>query len=175
MQVDLPLIPRGASKTSNDGRPRVAATPCTPDERAKASAANLWSILTSKDDTYKETAPCIDNFASKHPQDRLSAPFGMFDIRMGAIGMFDTRMDAIGMPAELESKDVPYVHANSLTGHGNERAEYHERDHEEHRTVICDVPIACTPKDGMYPGLNEMVVDHDIYAEQDDERHYWDA
>ena len=105
--------------------------------------------------------------------------------------MFDTRMEAIGMPAELDNTEVPYVHANSLTGQGNERAEYPQREVKEHRTVIYDDAWKPTKTEEWYAGLNEMVVDqefddenqaasmnhmvvdHDVY--NDDEEWYWDA
>lgn len=78
------------------------------------------------------------------------------------------------MPTELDSTEVPYVHANALTGQGNERAEHPQREVEEHRTVICDSPLSMTfNSEELNVGLNELVVDHDV--SEADEQRYWDA
>lgn len=165
VQVDLPLRVQEVPKAPAPAQEVVEASTSSSDEQTEVSAANLWRILTSKNDTYKEVAadPCMDSFAAKRPHDFLSPP----------MAMFDTRVEVIGMPAELESTEIPYVHANSLTGQGNVRAECPGRENEEHRTVICDSPMALTPTEEIYAGMSEMVMD---YADEDeDNRRYWDA
>lgn len=166
VQVDLPPPTQRQPTTPVENKHETSQNfNHTPKDDAEASAANLWSILTSNEATQKEagTDPYIESFGLHH----AGPP------RSGSPRVFDTRMEAIGMPAELESTEVPYVHANSLTGQGNERAEYPGRVVEEHRTVVCDTPWPATPMEDMYPGLNEMVVDH-AFNERD-ERRYWDA
>lgn len=174
VQVDLPPRPDDHSEPARCAELPDKAAPTEQAHATEASAANLWRILTSKDDAYKEVVadPYTTSFATRHPQDPLSHPHGIFD----------TRMEAIGMPTELDNTEIPYFHANSLTGHGNERASYPQREVEEHRTVIYDSPMAMTPQEEMFVGLNEMVVDPDFGRSgacdggaSEEERRHWDA
>lgn len=172
--MDLPPKPKELSEPARCTELPDKAASMNQADSTEASAANLWRILTSTDDTYKEvtTDPYATSFAVRHPQDPFSHPHHIFD----------TRMEAIGMPTDLDIAETPYVHANSLTGHGNERARYPRREVEEHRTAICDSPMAMTPRGVMFAGLNEMVVDRDFGratacdgGASEEERRYCDA
>ncbi|KAK5128424.1 hypothetical protein LTR85_003092 [Meristemomyces frigidus] len=62
-------------------------------------------------------------------------------------------------PAELQGKEVPYIHANSLTGHSNEVTLSPYAD--EHPT-LSDSGVSFTPLASPPIGLNEMMVDYDV-------------
>ena len=165
-QVDLPIKP------SKIPRPVERVAEVTEDVRSEnhdqieASAANLWRILTTKDEK-------PDSFVSD-PYAQLRASKYFLRPPTPEHRVYDTRMESIGAPVELDSTEVPYVHANSLTGEGNERASYTQRVIEDHTTVIYTSPINVTPPaDEMLEGLNEMVVDHDMYHVE--EKRYHDA
>lgn len=165
VQVGLPQKPEDTTRSVDHTQQVVHALEPNIDEQIEASAANLWRILTSNDKPARilEADPYLNSLAVKHSRTPLPSP----------LALYDTRMKVIGMPAELDSAQVPYIHANSLTGEGNERAEYPQREMEDHQTVIYDSPMALTPTERMYTGLNEMVIDHGVYDE--DDGRYWDA
>lgn len=81
-------------------------------ESHQPSAANLWNILAHCGREVIETASelkmcyCKDEEADVEP-----LPVPVFNGQLG--------------PFELASSDVPYVHANTLTGYANETAAHH--------------------------------------------------
>ncbi|KAK3116382.1 hypothetical protein LTR53_003302 [Teratosphaeriaceae sp. CCFEE 6253] len=116
------------------------------------SAANLWNILA-------DPAPCHTNSAC----DPYLASFKLTsdddDPYLAAWqGYIDTTEPAQG-PFELDGREVPYVHANSLTGHSNEG---HQLRYPEELPGMADSAVCFTPLASPPLGLNEMMVDYDI-------------
>lgn len=189
VQVDLSAKPISAQQAVNTTELLPNDVDSTVDEEIEASAANLWRILTSKDKPVRsvELDPSFDSFATKDSRDSFSMPHRMFDTRMASIWMpAELEGDQTPFPpaeldststtyitAALDATDTGHVHANSLTGKGNERTDYPQREIAKHRTVICDSTLSIPPTEDIYTGLNDMVVDHDFY--DDDEKRYWNA
>jgi len=63
-------------------------------------------------------------------------------------------------PAELDGRELPYVHANSLTGYTNEivLSPYAEEHPHVRQPVARFMPLASPPI-----GLNELMVDYDVF------------
>lgn len=104
-----------------------------------AYAANLWRIL-NEDSILTEERVVEDER-------------GIYNLRSS----WDDSEDSGGVPiyqaecqpliAELDSKEIPYVHLNSLTGHANETGEYHSAtDHDLIDSGLCHAGIFATPR-----------------------------
>ena len=130
-------------------------------EVSDAYAANLWQILSPPKPETRSQQPdlYLENFFYRPVHDMFTAPYGKFD----------HQLDCIGTSVELDGKQIPFVHINSLTGHANERAQYPVRSSDED-TVIYESPRNMTPAPEPGPGLNELVVD--LYS---DDETYTDA
>ncbi|KAK5169420.1 uncharacterized protein LTR77_005396 [Saxophila tyrrhenica] len=122
-------------------------------EAAEASAANLWRILTSPELPPRDAnnEPYLDSFAYRPTEDVFTAPHDHYDHRLETVG---------AAPLELDSTEVPYVHANSLTGHANERGNDAVPASEPEMFVFDDHQESMPLGWSSY-GLNELMVDHD--------------
>lgn len=120
------------------------------DEESKKSAANLWKILASTEFSVHgdDNDLYTRNFLYKPPDDVDVAPRGIHD----------DRLEPFDMPIELDSTAVPYVHANSLTGHANERGSEPFPTSEED-VVLFEEPVSLAGIQEHLGGLNEMVMD----------------
>lgn len=62
------------------------------------------------------------------------------------------------LPAELDGRELPYVHANALVGYANEIAlSPYAEEHPDVKEDVDYTPLPCPPV-----GLNELLTDHDI-------------
>ncbi|EME41382.1 hypothetical protein DOTSEDRAFT_26559 [Dothistroma septosporum NZE10] len=77
------------------------------------SAANLWHILIN------------EKLESLRPQIRGSGSCWETEHDQGGGVALPATPDEQTQPFELDSRQVPYVHTNSLTGHANDTARYH--------------------------------------------------
>lgn len=128
-----------------------------PDGR-DSTAANLWNILAHQ----KANSPKVPEkpihtatFAS-----RCDPHFDTFIPEPYVSDIADLR------PVELDSKEVPYYHANSLTGHCNEIAISPYAD--EHALAQNSV-IYLSPMPEPLVGLNELAVGYDNNYLSDDD------
>lgn len=118
-----------------------------------ASAANLWRILTTSNDhtTESPSDPYLDSFVFSPAEDIF----------------YDHRTEIVGMPAELDNTEIPYVHANSLTGYANDRAEDPITSSDEEIAVLKASGLMTSVSEASF-GLNEMGVhpydEDDYYA-----------
>ena len=120
------------------------------DQASDASAANLWKILTAPERPSRgdNNELYCRNTTYQPTEEVFAAPFGAYD----------HRLEGVGMPIELDSTAVPYVHANSLTGHANERGR--EAWPQAVDSVIeFEAPGGMTPAQEPIEGLNELMVD----------------
>jgi hypothetical protein len=120
------------------------------DEQHGKSAANLWKILTSSEH------PVRGDDNDLYPRNFSYQP--MDDMYVAPHGIYDHRLESVGMPVELDSTAVPYVHANCLTGHANERGSEPLPTSEED-VVLFDEPADLKGMQKYLGGLNEMVMD----------------
>lgn len=134
--------------------------PSIQDELTEASAADLWRILASTERSKKSTRedPYIYSFTDLS-NDNDPVP---------SYGHFDHRLATVGAPFELENREIPFVHANSLTGHANERASDLTLTFDNDVEDRADSAIAHSPVHEFMYGLNEYMVDHDILGPQDE-------
>ncbi|KAK3637363.1 hypothetical protein LTR56_013713 [Elasticomyces elasticus] len=113
------------------------------------SAANLWNILAeTTGQTSQYPYPYLASFQPKTE-----------DSCMAAWQAHIETAEQDQTPAELDSREIPYVHANSLTGHSNElRLSPYAIEHPEMSdSAVCFTPLASPPL-----GLNDMMMDYDI-------------
>lgn len=129
----------------------VVSNPRQPTPELEPSAANLWRILTTQDNThdYQYEDPYVASF--KHDSES--------DVYLAAWQAATEAQVHNRGPLELDSKGLPYVHANSLTGHTNEVALSQYAD--EH-AIMADFAGSYTPLPSPPVGLNELMVDYDI-------------
>ena len=119
------------------------------DGQSEKSAANLWKILTSSEHPIRgDDNDLYPRNFSYQPTDDMFAPHGGYD----------HRLESVSMPIELDSTPVPYVHANSLTGHANERGSEPFPTVEED-VVLFEETADLTGMQEYLGGLNEMVMD----------------
>lgn len=120
------------------------------NEESEKNASNLWKILTSIEHPIRghdnHLYPCS---ASYQP---------LNDVRVAPHGIYDHRLQSVGMPVELDSTAIPYVHANCLTGHANERGSEPYPTAEEDITIF-EAPANPAHIEEFLGGLNEMVMD----------------
>lgn len=127
-----------------------AARKARSDDQAEKSAANLWNILTSSEHTVRgDDNDLYTSNTSYNSLDSMDVP---------PLGLFDHRLESIGAPCELDDTSVPYVHANSLTGHANERGSESFSISEEDVTLF-DPPANPAHVQELLGGLNELVMD----------------
>ena len=94
--------------------------------------------------------------------------------RTDASGCHPSHYIAEQPPCELDAREteIPYVHANSLTGHSNDRDVLDVSPAYEQRRALADsgvgLPIIFADEPHHLVGLNELVVDHDIVASTND-------
>jgi len=65
---------------------------------------------------------------------------------------------------ELDNTEIPFVHANSLTGHANERGSDAVLT-DEPEVFVFDTPAGVAPLEWSSFGLNELMVDHEYDVE----------
>ena len=120
------------------------------DEQTEATAANLWRILTAPANQFyaDDNGLYQPNFAYKPSHELYAAPDGIFDYRLSAASM----------PVELDDTQLPYVHANSLTGFANERGS-EAWPASEGGVPLVDSAIVMEPVQEPQVGLNELVID----------------
>lgn len=133
-----------------------AAHRSTCTDQSEASAANLWRILTTSergDDNDLYPRDC----AYQPANNVFAAPYGPYD----------HRLEAVGAPVELDGIELPYVHANSLTGYANELGGEKSTEVEDD-TVIFNPPATMLPVQDIPIWLNELLVDpnsDEVYAD----------
>ena len=142
------LIVRSSEKSA-----KITTSPPAMNAHSAPSAANLWSILNGQNQTMRDVAddPYLASFEQCAAQDPYLAAY-----ETSAAGYTSPTL-----PAELEGKEVPYVHANSLTGFTNEIGL--SPCAEEHTLVDSMLQLSPTPEPPV--GLNEMMMDygdHDV-------------
>ena len=120
------------------------------EERDEKSAANLWKILTSSEH------PIRGDDNDLYPRSFSHQP--VHEMYAAPHGVYDHRLESVGMPIELDSTPVPYVHANSLTGHANDRGSDLFPTSEED-VILFDEPANLAGIEERLGGLNEMVMD----------------
>ena len=127
----------------------------TGNDESDKNAANLWKILKSTESSFRGDDNDLypSNVSYPPVEDLDAAPFGMHNHRLGSIGM----------PAELDNTEIPYIHANCLTGHANERGSEPYPTAEEDITIFEAAAYADQVEEHL-GGLNEMVMDP--YADQ---------
>jgi hypothetical protein len=134
--------------------PQISSTTqWSASDEAEASAANLWRILTSPERPPRDADdnPYLNSFAYRPTEDIFAAPYGHFD----------HRLESVGATIELDNTEIPFVHANSLTGHANERGSDPTLV-SDYDTRAVDSVTTLTPMQEFMYGLNEFVVDHDV-------------
>lgn len=105
-----------------------------------ASAANLWRILSEDGiltaERIKDDECRADNLRSTWESSEDS----------GGVPIYEPTAQP-SMP-ELDSKEIPYVHLNSLTGHANETGGYHREvaDHDTVESVLYPAVFFATPR-----------------------------
>ena len=121
----------------------------TPNEDSEECAANLWRILRSPENgtclTYSD--PYTSSFAYRWNETVFTTPSEGRDHKLGAVGV----------PAELENTEIPYVHANSLTGVANQCASIADTNTED--AIMFDSPVCMKPVDELLYGMNELTLD----------------
>lgn len=144
---------QGKEITSAQGQPDFS----TGEICNEATAANLWRILLTPE---KQSAAdedgheaYLNSCAYQPTETMLAAPYGFYD----------HRLQAVGAPIELDATAIPFVHANSLTGHANERGS-ETIPALDSGVFIYDTALYGPVEEFMF-GLNEYVVDQD-YATQ---------
>ena len=109
---------------------------------------------------HQDLGAMLDSKLDDDSTKRRLNPFGPpYDV-------YEPGLEVVVMPAELEAKELPFVHANSLTGYSNERASYPTNIPED--IVIYEAPVRRQDQDDGFSGLNEMVIDlwlEDAYAD----------
>jgi len=115
------------------------------------SAANLWHILTSE-----------NKVVSNDCHDPYLASFKPADGEDSAMAVFETpkpsQKQSSSAP-ELDGRELPYVHANCLTGYANEIA---MSPYSDEHPALRDSAICVTPLPEPPLSLNELMVDHDV-------------
>lgn len=134
-----------------------------PDE---VTAANLWRILDARPSEAAETAPegtlSAINIMTPLPIEtpgELEAPL-----------LFTSREHLCQSPFELDGRELPYVHANSLTGYCNSHIEETLAVPDYREQIWTDdfgigLPTVRYAED--LTGLNELMVDHNMYRSED--------
>jgi hypothetical protein len=114
------------------------------------NAANLWKILKSTERPIRyDDNDLYPSNVSYQPIDHLHvAPYGIYD----------HHLERVGMPVELDNTEIPYVHANCLTGHANERGSEPYPTPEEDVTIFEAAAYPHQIEDYL-GGLNELVMD----------------
>lgn len=120
------------------------------DELTVAHAANLWQILATpgRGPENSATNPYVETWVCRPKQTIFAAPRGSFDYKL----------ETVGTPVELGSREIPFVHDNSLTGHSNERATF--------PLLPDDSAIVLTPITELLTGLNELFNEQDEQPER---------
>ncbi|TKA75802.1 hypothetical protein B0A55_06394 [Friedmanniomyces simplex] len=119
-------------------------------------AANLWNILAAVDSSRREASadPYLASFLPSSDESYQAAWEAHINLVHQPHG-----------PAELDGREIPYVHANSLTGHSNEvLLSLYANEHPAlSDSGVCFTPLASPPL-----GMNELMMDYGIglpYAE----------
>ncbi|KAK0249562.1 hypothetical protein B0A54_05657 [Friedmanniomyces endolithicus] len=114
------------------------------------SPANLWNVLADVTSTRREpsTDPYLASFLP-NADDSYQAAW---------VAHLNT-INQSPEPVELDGREIPYVHANSLTGHSNE---VHLSPYADEHPALSDSGVCFTPLASPPLGLNELVMDYDI-------------
>lgn len=123
----------------------------TGDNSNETSAATLWRILLSPEEaTYDASHDSYLNDSTYQPtKPVLAAPYEIYD----------HHIDSGDAPVELDATAIPFVHANSLTGHANERGSDTFLAPDP-GVFIHDTALHGPVEEFMF-GLNEYVVDQE--------------
>lgn len=117
----------------------------------KSSAANLWRILAAEEslDCNEQEDPCLATLQCDAEHDSYLA-------------CWQAAIEADGqdqLPVELDGREVPYVHANSLIGWDNDLPLL---PYIDECLAVNPLRIDTELSPNMLVGLNELLVDHDI-------------
>ncbi|KAK0993311.1 hypothetical protein LTR54_011081 [Friedmanniomyces endolithicus] len=139
-----------AKLTKHVGDPDETADVLTATPSVGPSPANLWNVLADVTSARREpsTDPYLASFLP-NADDSYQAAW---------VAHINT-MHQAPEPVELDGREVPYVHANSLTGHSNE---VHLSPYADEHPALSDSGVCFTPLASPPLGLNELVMDYDI-------------
>ncbi|KAK0842955.1 hypothetical protein LTS02_016291 [Friedmanniomyces endolithicus] len=139
-----------AKLTKHVGDPDETADVLTATPSVGPSPANLWNVLVDVASKRREssTDPYLASFLP-NADDSYQAAW---------VAHINT-INQSPEPDELDGKEIPYVHANSLTGHSNEvlLSPYAGEHPALSDSGVCFTPLASPPL-----GLNELMMDYDI-------------
>ncbi|KAK0884341.1 hypothetical protein LTR87_001972 [Friedmanniomyces endolithicus] len=139
-----------AKLTKHVGDPDETADVLTATPSVGPSPANLWNVLVDVASKRREssTDPYLASFLP-NADDSYQAAW---------VAHINT-INQSPEPVELDGKEIPYVHANSLTGHSNEvlLSPYAGEHPALSDSGVCFTPLASPPL-----GLNELMMDYDI-------------
>jgi len=137
------------------------------DNSASTRASRLGCAVT-------DSAPSIDlrhvfPWTHMQPCDTAVSEAGLFSTQMeDPSNRSSPEYHAAQPPYQLEGREVqlPYVHANSLTGFSNESEDtvVHLRNHELLNFADSTVGLPVMHLDDGNVGMNELLVDHDMFG-----------
>ncbi|KAK0262635.1 hypothetical protein LTS09_003349 [Friedmanniomyces endolithicus] len=132
------------------GDPDETADVLTATPSVGPSPANLWNVLV--DVASKRRKPSTDPYLASFLPNAEDSYQAAWVAHLNTINQSPE-------PVELEGREVPYVHANSLTGHSNE---VHLSPYADEHPALSDSGVCFTPLASPPLGLNELMMDYDI-------------
>lgn len=184
------VVKTGTSSCNNESVSEAIAASTIPLPSTPAmepTPANLWRILAAKStkDRHESMDPYLVSFGTSAAEqgadsDPYLAAWQAYledndrahviqehtdadnNPYMGLWHGYAEADDQATVPAELDGKELPYVHANSLTGHTNEIA---LSPYAVEHPAMTDSAVCFTPLPSPQVGLNELLVDMDILGE----------